>query len=260
MQIETLNIVLVLYQYSVVAKGIENKLKSMGYHVDIVSEKFELIRELSKTSKLFIVYLPGDIRGDKLKMKTFSNISEMIVEGGRDMIIIGDLQQQEDLNAGIPSIMGSRWIDRPVEMEKLSEAVDEIMRVDEKENYKAKKRILIVDDDPSYAKMVREWIKEVYRVDIVTAGMQAISFLLKVKESEKVDLILLDYEMPVVDGPQVLQMLRQDPDTKGIPVIFLTGQGSKEAVARVMELKPDGYILKSTTREDLMRYLYAKLN
>jgi CheY-like chemotaxis protein len=106
--------------------------------------------------------------------------------------------------------------------------------------------------------MVREWIKDVYKVDVVTAGMQAISFLLKVPEDDKVDLILLDYEMPVVDGPQVLQMLRQDPATMHIPVIFLTGNGTKEAVSRVMALKPDGYILKSATRADILGYIGSK--
>ena len=73
------------------------------------------------------------------------------------------------------------------------------------------------------------------------------------------DLILLDYEMPVVDGPQVLQMLRQEEETAHIPVLFLTGNGSREAVSRVMELKPDGYILKSTTRGDLLVNLHKKL-
>ena len=116
-------------------------------------------------------------------------------------------------------------------------------------------KILIVDDDPSYAKMVKEWIKDKYQTDIVTAGMQAITFLLK----NKVNLILLDYEMPVVDGPQVLQMLRQDDATKDIPVVFLTGVGSKDSVQRVMALKPTGYILKSTTRENLLDYLKSKL-
>ena len=119
----------------------------------------------------------------------------------------------------------------------------------------AKKRILIVDDDPSYAGMVREWIKDEYQVDIVTAGVQAIKFLLK----KTADLILLDYEMPVVDGPQVLQMLREEPETANIPVIFLTGIGTKEAVQRVMALKPSGYILKTTTRDDLLIYLREKL-
>ena len=114
---------------------------------------------------------------------------------------------------------------------------------------------MIVDDDPAYAKMVREWIKGDYQVNVVTAGMQAISFLLK----EKVDLILLDYEMPIVDGPQVLQMLRSEPETKDIPVVFLTGVGDRESVTRVMELKPSGYILKSTTREALLQSLGSHL-
>ena len=77
---------------------------------------------------------------------------------------------------------------------------------------------------------------------------------------KKVDLILLDYEMPVVDGPQVLQMLRQEPATEKIPVIFLTGIGTKEAVSRVMALKPDGYILKTTPRGDLLGFLQKKLH
>ncbi len=152
------------------------------------------------------------------------------------------------------------WVNRPIDMENFDKLIEKSMRERKKpEDPGVKKRILIVDDDPSYAKMVREWIKDKYRVDIVTAGMQAISFLLKVKEDEKVDVILLDYEMPVVDGPQVFQMLRQDHATEHIPVIFLTGNGTKEAVSRVMELKPNGYILKSTTKKDLLGYLKGKI-
>ena len=111
-----------------------------------------------------------------------------------------------------------------------------------------KQKILIVDDDPSYAKMVREWIKDVYRVDIVTAGMQAITFLLK----NPVDLILLDYEMPITTGPQVMEMIRSEPGSSDIPIIFLTGKSDKESVLSVMALKPQGYMLKSMTREQIL--------
>ncbi|MBR4718635.1 MAG: response regulator, partial [Lachnospiraceae bacterium] len=145
------------------------------------------------------------------------------------------------------------WIDRPIEMDVLSPAIENAISGPGVSG--GKKRILIVDDDPSYAKMVREWIKDVYQTDIVTAGMQAITFLLK----NRVNLILLDYEMPIVDGPQVLQMLRQEPETKDIPVVFLTGVGTKESVQRVMALKPTGYILKSTSRENLLTYLKDKI-
>ncbi|MCR4690137.1 MAG: nicotinamide mononucleotide transporter [Lachnospiraceae bacterium] len=56
-----------------------------------------------------------------------------------------------------------------------------------------------------------------------------------------------------------LQMLREEEETADIPVIFLTGVGTKEAVQRVMALKPDGYVLKSTTRDELLSYLKSKL-
>ena len=56
----------------------------------------------------------------------------------------------------------------------------------------------------------------------------------------------------MVDGPQVLEMFRSEPNLKDIPVVFLTGVGDAERVKRVMSLKPQGYILKSATREDLL--------
>ena len=59
------------------------------------------------------------------------------------------------------------------------------------------------------------------------------------------DLILLDYEMPVCSGPQMLQMIRSEIKTENIPVIFLTAKGDKESVAKVLSLKPQGYLLKS---------------
>jgi CheY-like chemotaxis protein len=81
--------------------------------------------------------------------------------------------------------------------------------------------------------------------------MQAISFLMK----NKVDLILLDYEMPVTSGPQVLKMLRSEPATSDIPIMFLTGVSDAESVRQVISLKPDGYMLKSTSKADLLKNL-----
>lgn len=251
-------VVIILFQYSVVVKGIENRLKEMGYEVYILNGKFDLVSTYAPDTSLFITYLPGDITDDDWKMNNLLRISENVINGGSQMIILGESTFHAELLQKLPDIEAFEWVNKPVDMGHFSETVEKL--INERNNPSARKRILIVDDDPSYAKMVREWIKDDYRVDIVTAGMQAISFLLKVKEDEKVDLILLDYEMPVVDGPQVLQMLRQEPETSKIPVIFLTGIGTKEAVSRVMELKPSGYVLKSTSREDLLLYLRKKVH
>ncbi len=253
MSTEQKNLVLVVLQYSVVVKGIERKLNDAGYNASILSDNFARIRDLAGSTDLFLLYLPSNITDNRDKLDEMGYICGKVNDSGRSMIIIGEETDHDSLFRLMPVIGDYTWINRPIEMDLLRPAIDNAIMGPEAAA--DKKRILIVDDDPSYARMVKEWIKYKYRVDIVTAGMQAITFLLK----NKIDLILLDYEMPVVDGPQVLQMLRQEDETKDIPVIFLTGIGTKESVRRVMSLKPSGYILKSTTRDDLLEYLHNKL-
>ncbi len=250
---ETKNkITLILFQYSVVVKGIEKKLLDQGFDLNVVSDVNEFIRCFS-ANDLFILYLPGDITDDKTRSNWVFQISDIIHENKKSLITIGEHSFYNDTIAAFPELSEHTWIDRPVDMDTLVETVrKELASSGTKQD---KKRVLIVDDDPSYARMVKEWIKDVYKTDIVTAGMQAITFLLK----NPVDIILLDYEMPVVDGPQVLQMLRQEPSTKDIPVVFLTGVGTREGVARVMSLKPSGYILKSTTRWELLSAIKEKI-
>lgn len=256
------NIVIVVLQYSVVVKGIEKKLTDADYNASVLADGFERIRDLSSTTDLFLLYLPNNV-SDKLEMiEKLAYIIKRIEDNGRSLIIVGEAGERIELAKKMPEISAYTWVDRPIEMDILRPAIENAIAGPGKSSDGSdaasggKKRILIVDDDPSYAKMVREWIKDTYQTDIVTAGMQAISFLLK----NKVNMILLDYEMPVVDGPQVLQMLRQEEATKDIPVVFLTGVGSKESVKRVMALKPTGYILKTTTRDNLLEYLKGKVN
>ncbi len=243
-------VVIVVLQYSVVVKGIERKLTDAGYQTAILKDGFDRLKDLSVTTDLFLLYLPADISEKDDMIEKLKYICDKIrhCQG----IMIGEAKDHSPLTLKVPAVSDFVWLDRPIEMDDLPSYIDKTISGELSPD--KKKRILIVDDDPSYAKMIREWIKDHYQTDIVTAGMQAITFLLK----NEVDLILLDYEMPVVDGPQVLQMLRQEPVTAKIPVIFLTGIGSKEAVQRVMSLKPDGYILKSTTRDNLLKYLQEK--
>lgn len=243
------NIVIVMYKYSVVVKGIERKLAECGYNVTIVAGEFEKIKEVAAYTKLFIIYIPSGIIDNMVDINHLNHIHDMIWERGRSMLLIGDKKDKPELLKKHSHFENFIWLDRPVKMDELELAVEKAVEIT------AKKKILIVDDDPSYARMVREWIKDDYQAYSVTGGMNAISFALKTP----VDLILLDYEMPVVDGPQVFQMLRQDPDTKDIPVIFLTGVDTREGVQRVMDLKPNGYILKTTTKEKLLESLQGVL-
>ena len=64
--------------------------------------------------------------------------------------------------------------------------------------------------------------------------------------------ILLIDEMPITTGPKVMEMIRSEPDSEGIPIIFLTGKSDKESVMSVMALKPQGYMLKSSPKKQIL--------
>ncbi len=112
-----------------------------------------------------------------------------------------------------------------------------------------RKHILIVDDDPASLAAIKEQLREFYEVTVVNSGRAAFRYL----EKHRVDLILLDYKMPELDGPQVYEKLRMDPGYNVIPVVFLTAVSDKDLVIRTLtELKPEGYILKPSKKSELV--------
>ena len=249
--------VIFMFKISLVAKGVEKMLSEIGYIVTEQVGGFDSVDTLIDTNDIMILYLPDELMDDTVRLKELTILCRALAASGKPVIAIGEKKLRDDFCLAVSEINRFIWEDRPVDSNRLVLTLEKAASPD-KENGR-KKRVLIVDDDPYYARMVREWIRDCYRADVVLAGMQALSYLLKCGPDDKVDLILLDYEMPVVDGPQVFQMLRQEHQTSDIPVVFLTGVGTKEAVTRVMELKPDGYLLKNTTRENLLCYLKKKL-
>ncbi|MBQ6028653.1 MAG: response regulator transcription factor, partial [Treponema sp.] len=60
------------------------------------------------------------------------------------------------------------------------------------------------------------------------------------------DMILLDYEMPVLSGLDVFQLIKADPSTAKIPVVFLTANDDSDVVKQVVAARPVGYLLKNT--------------
>ena len=115
--------------------------------------------------------------------------------------------------------------------------------------------ILIVDDDPVYARMVREWTKDDYQAFVVVSGEQTLRFLSK----RTVDMILLDYEMPEMSGPQVIEALRANPETAGIPVMMLSGAVDEESLKVIESLDILGFVPKTTKKEGLLERIAESL-
>lgn len=111
-----------------------------------------------------------------------------------------------------------------------------------------RKKLLIVDDDVIFLRTLMNFFKDKYRVSVAKSGAEALASLEKVSP----DLILLDYEMPVTNGPQTLQMIRQNQNFEKVPVFFLTGVSDPEQVKSALALKPEGYLLKTSGQIELV--------
>lgn len=117
--------------------------------------------------------------------------------------------------------------------------------VQKKENEKLK--ILIVDDSMTQREGIRQLLCEDYEVAVAESGIAAIRTI----TLNRPDLVLLDYEMPVCDGKQTLEMLRSDNIFADLPVIFLTGRRDPKSMIDIMSLNPVGYLLKTLKPQEI---------
>ena len=85
---------------------------------------------------------------------------------------------------------------------------------------KAKKRVLVVDDTPENLQFLVVLLKDKYAVVAATSGQKAI----EIAKNSKPDLILLDIIMPQMDGYEVCRLLKSEPVTSSIPVVFVTSK------------------------------------
>src|SRR5467141_2550765 len=105
----------------------------------------------------------------------------------------------------------------------------------------AKKTVLLVDDAPANIQVVHSILKSTYKIRIATNGEKALEIA---KQSPAPDLILLDVMMPQMDGYEVCSRLKSGPDTRDIPVIFLTGQTETDDETKGFEVGAVDYIHK----------------
>ena len=223
-----------------------NKVQEKGTECKFIPNTINSINSHIAEAFLVAIILGDD---EKLSEELTHFLSEKLEENDLKMVVIGERDDVAALCDHMSYELIYKTYARPVDNEAFAAEMQDYAEKAAAGEFK--KSILIVDDDPSYLKLVREWLKDTYKVSMVNSGLQALKWLGK----NKVDLILLDHEMPVTTGPQVLEMLRSDPETQDIPVIFLTGKGDKASVMQVVALKPEGYFLKTVQKDELLENL-----
>lgn len=150
--------------------------------------------------KIILVNLAGLESSEKVK--NFKNVK---------IFLLGN---QTEINNS--DIKGAEFFVRPFNANEIREKLSELSKNDTE----AQKILLLVDDDAVMLKTLREGLSTSYKVIPANGGANA----LKILERAKPDLILLDYEMPSMNGPEVLEKIKSNSATADIPVMFLTAK------------------------------------
>lgn len=110
--------------------------------------------------------------------------------------------------------------------------------------------ILIVEDNPMNLELVSDILDaQGYKVFRATSGAEALEIVKRVHP----DMILMDIQLPGLDGLEITRMIKEDPETKDIIVVALTAHVMKGDRERILEAGCSGYIPKPVNARDLPR-------
>lgn len=113
----------------------------------------------------------------------------------------------------------------------------------------AKRKVLIIEDDRGLSKLLSQMLKDRdYEVAAAYDGLEG----LKLAEDFKPEIALLDVNLPLMDGLQVLQALKSSPKTGSIPVVMCTEHSVIKEVENALALGACGYIIKPFTTERVL--------
>ncbi len=137
--------------------------------------------------------------------------------------------------------------------EEVGKYLTERKAQEERDKADHKPKVLVVDDSATIRQVMKQLLEADYDVSLAGSGVAAIRSI----TLNPPDLVLLDYEMPVCDGRQTLEMIRSEEELADLPVMFLTGRKDTQTMIQVMPLKPAGYLLKGNKPAELKKEVDA---
>ena len=228
------------------SRNIVELLKNAGAEAVCIGPRLNEVAKHVDSADLLVLYANDTIAEDR-ELQVY--IRDCCVEREKKLCLAGYPESigvmRETLNDSY--VVGEYA--RPFDVKQLSAALAEILNKAEEEP--RKNHILLVDDDPMTLRAEKTWFDKKYKVSMVNSATMAFTFLAK----NTPDLILLDYDMPLCNGVQFLQMLHAEESITAVPVIFLTGKADGNAVHGALDLKPAGYLLKSMPPAKIIEYV-----
>jgi len=223
-----------------------NELEKVG--VDSIETTFEddRISNFLTNATLVFALLSDEFDANSI---IFSSFKKKFLDCDKKIVFYGNSEKISDIKNECLDDRIVATFTKPAENDKIVSKVVKIIELIENPNQR--KTVLVVDDSGPMLRTVMGWLENDYTVMLANSAKSALDSI----NRKKPDLILLDYEMPICSGPQLLQMLREDERTGDIPVIFLTSKSDSDSVKAVLALRPQGYILKTTSESMILEKL-----
>ena len=229
------NILIISDTQSYLLVSLQKKFEEAEYNIINAKADLEELSKIKEQSDAIFIFADEQLLEKK---NVLIYLKDKAIEGEIPVFVTGASEELLAIKQTIPQYLIRKVFQRPINISQAAEEVDHFIKTEGKQN---KKKILVVDDSGAMLRNVKGWLEDKYQIILANSGAMAIKYL----ATNRPDLVLLDYEMPIVDGKQVLEMIRSELDFSDIPVIFLTSKDDKKSVMDVMSLKPEGYLLKT---------------
>ncbi|BBD55268.1 response regulator [Planktothrix agardhii] len=162
-------------------------------------------------------------------------------------------------------ILSLRWVTNGIELEVQDTGITTATYLDEVKSWSAETnvvvqvqqmpppqlplpQILLVDDNPDLCNYIQRLLSQKYQIKSVNSGLAALESI----REQKPDLVITDVIMPELNGLELLQILRHDPDTQRIPIILLSARAEENARIEGLEAKADDYLIKPFSARELL--------
>lgn len=202
--------------------------------------------------KRVMEHLP-DAEGCEIKeenLLTYEQFQDVFEKEKMQVSLLFDTGEGYFVYCVIAPHMVEKGMATPIGVENVMEEVEDYLK---KRDIPQRKKILVVDDSMTIRQGMKQLLCEDYEIGMASSGISAIRSI----ALDCPDLVLLDYEMPVCDGKQVLEMIRSEEEFVKLPVIFLTGRTDPATVKKLVALKPDGYLAKYLKLEEIKKKIDA---
>lgn len=209
----------VLYVSDRPSMGADMLVRSFG-------DEFEILWVRSSDE---VSHVPGIVLVNLSGLENVDRVRSLI---GTKVFVLGNKAEVDRVE-----IAGAEKLLKPFNAREIRERLEGVSQ----ESGESQRTLLLVDDDAVMIRTLRDGLSTSYKVLPANSGANA----LKILERAIPDLILLDYEMPGMSGPEVLAILRAKEETAKIPVMFLTAKNDLGSISLIEALKPDGHMLKT---------------